>query len=225
MANIEDYEKKIKNGEMKLSDVPAGYKKKEIKAKKKDAAQEEGEKMTENLGKIPEKALQPDREVQYAIRKSFLDIRVPGCRVKWVNYVHNHGTAVWEARSDGWILVTRDMVVPEDQDLCREDNTFKVADVMAVCMPLKQYGELLARQEMKTARIEQIEEIAELHDLSKKNPKAFKILDNLENDPETMSTIRRRLGDPVTKRGARRVAANHLGEQMKKGVVPGIPLT
>jgi hypothetical protein len=225
MANVQDYEKKIKSGEMKLSDVPAGYKKKEIKAKKIDEAQEAGEKMTQNLGKIPEKALQPEREIQYGIRKNFLDIRVPGCRVKWVNYVHQHGTAVWEARGQGWIIVTKDMVVPEDRDMCREDNTFKIGDVMAVCMPLQRYGELLAAQAMKTARVEQTEDVAELHDLRKKHPKAFKILDDLSNDPETLSVIRKQLGDPVTKHGAKRVAARHLGEKMKQGMVPGIPLT
>lgn len=216
---LQDLEKKIESGEMSLKDIPAGYKRDEVIAKKKDLAEEKGEKMTENVAKISDKHIKPEREIQHQIRRNFLDIRVPGCHVCWVNYVNQHGMAVWSARSDGWIVVTRDMVAPEDRDLCREDNTFKVGDVMAMCIPEEQYQENQGRLFLKAQAELEGEFTSELHELRKKSPKAFNIIDN-NSTGANASNIR----NTMQHRAAQKMALGHIGNKMKQGTIPGIPI-
>ena len=226
-SDIKELERKLESGELALKDIPKGGKKKEIIAKKKDTAQEEGEKLTENMGRIPDKHLKPEREIQSKIRKGFMDIRVKGCRVSWVNFVHQQGTAVWQAKARGWIIVTGNMVEPDDLDLLREDNTFKVGDVMAMCIPEETYAQNHANLHEKAAQELAGEHTAELHELRKKSPKSFNILDNSNMSAgaeHIRQTMRQRADNPLSRQAAQQMALDHIGNKMKEGVVPGIPI-
>lgn len=207
-----------------LSDIPAGYKRDEEIAKRKVAAQKKGEKMTENLGRIPEKHLKPEREIQYRLRRNFLDLNIPGMRVKWVNYSCQNGYAVWAAMEEGWQVVKKEQVMDDKKFLAAEDNTFKVGDVMAMCIPEDHYAWLQAEMGRRADRALGEEHTAELRDIAAKHPGNFIVHDNMDEASPLMQRLGASADSSPRRAAAQRMATEHIGNKMKEGLVDGIPL-
>jgi len=207
---------------------PAGYKRREELAKRTDHLEEEAEKKYANVGSIPQDSpvLDPEqnREIQDHIHKSHLDIGVdhPYLKTKWVNYVNQHGSMVWKEKADGWQVATvKDF--PEARVLVREDGTIRIGDVILMCIRLDEYLKLFEREKEKRLR-QQYGIESDIHTLAEQYPNVF-------SDVHTDSSggLPNRVMDIVEKRAARRnaaarVVAKTLGNKMKEGPVPGIPI-
>lgn len=204
---------------------PAGYKRDEELARRTDILEEKAEKQFADRGAIPESAFEPEREIQYDIRRGFMDIRLKQAqiyKVKWVNFRAQQGNQVWAAKAEGWRIVTPEMVEELDRDLVREDNTLRVGDVVAMYMRLDYFVQL--EQERERRRLKALYGVndAELEELAKKNPKVFKILHAGE---ETTTEAGQRAFNQIEKQAVRKTAQRMLGERMKRGTIPGVPIT
>lgn len=206
----------LQSGQLAPNLPPAGYKRDEVLAERKDALEQQAEIRAEGRGTINPKVFEEDREIQHAVRRGFLDVDVgPIYIIKWVNYVSQHGHAVWEAKAEGWSVVTASMVKDVDRDLVREDGSLRVGDTICMCMR-KDDHMLMERQRAERQSRIQHGFVGELHDIAKGNEHAFKILDGIENQNPHWQTME--------KRAAARTALRTLGGKMKTGPVPGIPI-
>ena len=196
---------------------PPGQQRREELARRKDALEEQAEKKYADAGRIDPKVLEPDRELQSQIRNNYLEIDIgPAFMVKWVNYVSQNGSAVWQAKIDGWQVVTADMLVDKiDFGLVKEDNTLRVGDVLAMFIRKDQHL-LLERKRAEKQLRQQYGAESELHEIVGKHSKALQIRDTT-TDPNLMNRIKQRAA-------ASQVAVNHLGNKLKQGTIPGVPI-
>lgn len=229
---------------------PAGFERDEELKRREDNLQERAETLAaeRDVGVIPQKVLEPDREIQYAIKRDFLSIGVnhPFLKTKWVNYVNQHGSKVWEAKTDGWMVANADHFKgTEDyemvRDLIREDNSIRVGDVMLMCIRMDRHL-MLEKREAEKRRRQQFGVEAEIHDMANSvnrkrgqrvfagvstpevgvsgelSPRAHARLDSLTRQSEARDvSLARQIA-------AKRVASQHVGEMLKSGTVPGLPI-
>lgn len=214
LFTAEELDARVRSGEISPNLPPPGSQRREILAQRADALAQKVEEISEDRGVIPESAFVEDREIQNSIRKGFLDVDIgPLYVTKWVNYVNQHSYMVWAAKGEGWKVVTPDMVKDADRDLIKEDNTLRVGDV--ICMYIRKDQHLLLERKREQVNLKRQYGIeSELSDLAAKNPRALKIHNATEG----------KYSDTIQKRAARRTAIQHLGNQMKRGPVPGIPI-
>jgi len=215
---------------------PAGYKRDEELAKRHDDLQEAAElKADENeVGAIPNNhdAFNPERnrEIQHAIHKHYLDIGTDSLqyKTKWVNYVNLNAQKVWEAKSDGWQVATvREFPEAREMGAVREDNTIRVGDVMLMFITIDQHRALDEKQRQKRLR-QQYGVEADIHDLAERtNSRQGQAVFAGVSTPHigvtgkiSESTSQR----PGVSSAARKVALNHLGNKMKQGTIPGVPI-
>lgn len=185
---------------------PAGYKRDDELARRQDILEEKVEKLSENKIAVDPKKLEPDREIIHDIERGFLDIDIgPQFAVQWINFVTNHGAAVWAAKANGWKVVHRDMLKGNDWDfdLVKEDNTLRVGDVIAMYMPVERKKKLDQDRDRRKRRRE-LGLRAELEDLAYSNPKAFKLRDDLID--QSSYTV----NDTPQRAMARKVVRQHL---------------
>jgi len=195
---------------------PAGYKRDEVLARRQDALDQKIDSISDDIGAVNPKAFEEDREIQDMIRKDYLFVDIgPEYVVKWVNFVSQHGNAVWAAKAQGWQVVTAEKVRGVDRDLVKEDNTLRVGDVICVFMRKDRHLMMEQAQARHRFAVENGFE-SELNDLAAKNPKAFKVRSDLSGGNPHLSQTQ--------SRAARKTALGHLGNQMKKGLVAGIPI-
>lgn len=195
---------------------PPGAARRDELARRTDDLQQAAEELTPESGKIDPKVFEPDRDLQRAIRRNYLDLDIgPQYVVKWVNFHSQHSKAVWEAKADGWQVVTASMLKPEDQALAVEDNTVRVGDVIA--MFIRKDIHLMLEQEAEERRLRQQYVVeSELSEIASKHPKALKVHSDLTGSNP--------YAEQMQKRAAQKTALNHLGNQMKKGPLPGVPI-
>jgi len=215
---------------------PAGYKRDEELTKRHDDLQEAAElKAEENeVGAIPadHDAFNPERnrEIQHAIHKHYLDIGTDSLqyKTKWVNYVNANAQKVWEAKTDGWQVATvREFPEAREMGAVREDNTIRVGDVILMFMPIEQHRILDEKQRQKRLR-QQYGVEAEIHDLAERtNSRQGQAVFAGVSTPNigvTGKISESTSQQPGVSSVARKVALNHLGNKMKQGTIPGVPI-
>lgn len=207
---------------------PAGHTRDEELKKRTDALEEKAESQFVDRGAIPHDSsvLDPsqNREIQSHIRKSHLEVGIdhPYLKVKWVNWKNLEGTKVWEAKADGWMVATSHEF-PEAKDMVREDGTIRIGDVMLMCIRMDEYLKLEQREKDKRLR-QQYGIESEIRALAARNPSVFKEVHSSESGgipDKYMSTME---SNASRQADARRTVARHLGNKMKQGTVPGLPV-
>lgn len=196
---------------------PAGWKRKEELAKRTDALEEQAAEKYKDVEAINSRAFDKDRDIQRAISRNYLEIGTdhPYLKVKWVNYVNQQGTHVWNAKAEGW-QVADPRNFPEAEGLVREDNTIRIGDVLLMQIRFDDYQKLVNRDAEKRRRQELgIEH--ELSDIAARYPNEFKV------HTEHTTGIPDRINEAM-RAGAKRVAANTIGNRLKKGTIPGVPI-
>lgn len=204
---------------------PAGYKRDEELAKRKDELEQKGEEQFGNIGKIPDAFFEEDREIQDAIHKDYMAIGVghPLYVTKWVNFVNLHSQEVWRAKADGW-LVADGKVFPEAKHLVCEDSTIRVGDVMLMYIRKDRHMQLMLREEKKRLKRELgIEE--EIVDFVARYPKVFKQIQSTMTGgnmhPKTQEMMMKRV---EAMSGMQKMALQQLSNRMHDGFVEGLPL-
>ena len=207
---------------------PAGAVRREVLAERTDLLEQAGEEQFADRGAIPHDSpvLRPEenREIQQHIHKSHLDIGAdhPFLKTKWVNWKNQEGQMIWQAKSDGWNVATI-KEFPEAKGLQKEDGTIRVADVLLMCIRLDAFLQLINREAQKRIR-QQYGIESDIHQLAAKYPDVFK---NVHTElsggvPEDIMNV---VESRATRRSAaHRVAAKTLGNQMKTGTIPGVPI-
>ena len=205
---------------------PVGHERREELLKRDDALAEQGETQYADRGTIPADVLQPDHNVQNVIRRSHLDIgsEHPLYKTKWVNYVNMNGQMVWQAKADGW-AVASGKEFPEADDMAKVDGSIRIGDVILMFIRHDEHFHLEQREATKRLR-QQYGVEAEIHDLAAKHGNVFKNV----HTPEITGGMPDGLLKTVEARAARRssavsTAARHLGNKMKTGTIPGVPIT
>jgi len=212
---------------------PAGHEQRETLIKRTDNLEEQAEEQYADRGAIPHDhdALNPERnrEIRSDISKSYLEIGTnhPLYITKWVNYVNLQGTMVWSAKADGWI-VSSTSDFPEAAELTREDNTIRIGDVLLMHIPKDKHLLLAKREENKRLR-QQFGVEADIHDLAeatnrKQGQEVFKNVVTPEITGVSDDTLNRMEAHSTRQKAARSVAANSIGNRMKKGTIPGVPI-
>jgi hypothetical protein len=207
---------------------PPGSERNEILARRTDELEEAADALNAQSGTIPEKFMQPDHNVQRDIRRGFLDIGSdhPFLKTKWVNCVNQHGSKVWEAKSQGWRVATVEDF-PEAQDMRKEDNTLRVADTILMCIRMDAHVRIQQQEDAKREAAQYGLE-GSVHDMARRHSNVFRnvysestggLPDNVSQRVSAISTARN-----LTRGAAQRMAANQIGNRMKEGLIPGIPL-
>lgn len=204
---------------------PAGHDRREELKRRDDALAQQGETQYADAGTIPAHILEPDHNTQNTIRRSYLDIGTdhPLYKTKWVNYANLNGQMVWQAKSDGWAVATV-KEFPEAKSMQKEDGSIRVADVILMFIRIDEHLKLEQREATKRLR-QQYGVEAEIHDIAAKHPEVFKNVHTPEltgGVPEgTLKTMEARA---ALRRSAVTTAARHVGNLMKQGPLPGVPI-
>jgi hypothetical protein len=213
---------------------PAGYARDEELKRRADTLEEKIAATTDDRAAIPQDhdALRPDRnrEIQFAISENYLEVGVnhPYLAVKWVNYKNQDGNMVWKEKSRGWMVATiREF--PEAAGLSKEDSTIRVGDVLLMCIP-KDRHLLLEQKDRQKALRQQYGIEAEIHDFARRNPAVIAGVSTPEVGitghlgPAASKMVENMESRSAVTRAARRTAATHLGNKMKTGTIPGVPI-
>lgn len=219
---------------------PAGFQRDEELLKRTDELEEKGEHLANALemGEIPHDhdALRPDRnrEIQQHIRKDHLAIGAnhPYLKTKWVDWKHQDGKQVWDAKFDGWQIATV-KEFPEAADLRREDNTIRVGDVLLMCIRMDEYYKLQEREKEKRFK-QQFGVEARIHELAEatNRRRGIRVFAGVAT-PElgvtgTLSPTGQAKAaqfEMARKEAVGREAFRALGNRMKQGPINGLPLT
>ena len=205
--------------ELKPDLPPPGAERREVLAERKDTLEQKAEEIAseQEITSVPKdhKALQPDRELQYQISENYLEVSdpKPGYMYKWVNYVSVNGQKVWEAKANHWEVVTGGD--GESSHLLKEDGTRRVGDVILVRRRMDIHLIMERKEEQKRLKRELAAE-GELRDIAAKSDGAFTVHD-AESNPAMIQKVQKRAA-------AHRVAAQTLGNKMKSGTIPGVPI-
>lgn len=200
---------------------PLGAARDDLLAQRTDALAEAAETQTPDTGKIPERFLEPDREIQSDIENDYMNIgsNNPLYKTCWVNFANLNGQMIWKKKAQGWQVATPE-VFPEAEHLCKADNTIRVGDVLLMFIRIDFYQKLIAKEE-ENRRRQQYGLDSSVYELANKHPNIFKNVstdDNPTLNPQTQELVEKR-------RGATKSAINAIGQQMKSpNGVPGIPL-
>lgn len=204
---------------------PAGHEQREVLKERTDNLEQQAETQYADVGAIPKHALEPDYNVQSEIRRaSYLEIGInhPLYKTKWVNYVNQNGSMVWQAKNDGWQIATvREF--PETRDMQKADGSLRVADV--ILMFIRHDEHLLLEQREKHKRLKQQYGVeAEIFDLaaSANRREGREVFKNVQTP--NMTGVNDATLEVMKKRAASRTAANIIGNRMKEGFIPGVPL-
>jgi hypothetical protein len=218
-GDAEKIEQKLKSGEIKVDLPEPGYKRDEVLAKRKDELEKEIEETADahKLSAVNPEAVKEDREIVRPLKQDFLVLSIdPKYKLRWVNCQHHHAAAYLQARADGWQVVTKDMVGKEDHWKFGADGVCRLADVIAMCIPME-YWEQIQREQEDYHRRMQFGLEMQVYDMADKYGDKIKFHSEATGgDPRIM--------DQFTKRAARKTAMKHIGEQMKRGPIPGLPI-
>jgi hypothetical protein len=225
----EELNKGTVNGTIQPNLPPAGYKREEELAIREDNLQEKAETISPDKEAVNPEAFKPDREIQGMIRKDFLSIGVdhPVYKTKWVNYINQHGTKVWEAKADGW-QVSNVKDFPDAVHLRKEDNTIRVGDVILMHLRMDEYVLLMEREKTKRLR-QQYGVEAEIHEIAAKHPDIFPKV-HTESSGGLPPNIQKRVESSAINAAAMRKAAKStarhtLGNKLAQGdTIPGVPI-
>ena len=126
---------------------PAGHERQEELKKRTDQLQEQAETSMPEAYSIPTDALEPDRELQYAMQTFSLHevtSKQPGNVYGWV-YTGQHGTEITMKKMYGWVVVQG--TDPESSELQHVDTTRRLGDCILMRIPQARYDKLKAYEE------------------------------------------------------------------------------
>jgi hypothetical protein len=138
-----------------------------------------------------------------------------------------HGTKVWEAKADGWVVSTI-TDFPEAVHLNKEDNTIRIGDVMLMHLRMDEYVILMDREKTKRLR-QQYGVEAEIHEIAAKHPNIFPNV-HTESSGGLPANIQKRVesraANAASIRKASQSTARHtLGNKLAQGdTIPGVPI-
>jgi len=217
---------------------PPGAARREVLAERADNLAQQAETKYADVGTIPDKLLQPDREIQDHIAKSHLEIGTnPNSpyMTKWVNFVNVGGQMVWNAKSEGrnigisgWKVANAE-VFPEahEMGLVREDGTIRVADTILMFMRKDEYFKLQEYYKQKRLR-QQYGVEADIHEFAEGTNRKMgrEVFRNVQTPEITglSDSMQNRLETNARRHAATRVAGQHIGNRMKDGPIPGVPV-
>jgi len=201
--------------------APAGYKRDEQMAERKDDLQQKAEEMNKQveIGSIDPTSFAPDREILHAISGDALTVsdRLPDYEYKWVRDVNNNGGPSNAVLKE----IARTVVATDAHGKKQVYPTWEVvrgempeAIVRKTAMGTRQVGDvILLRCHKNTyAVIQQQEEL-------KKQAQEDSVVSALEDKAE-------RVGAPMhnyTQAQASQLAKNQFNSMIKTGSVPGMP--
>lgn len=204
---------------------PAGHEQREELKRREDTLAQQAETQYADSGAIPAEMVQPDHNMQNTLRRSYLDIgsNHPLYKTKWVNCININGQMIWQAKADGWMIATS-KEFPEARDMSKEDGSIRVGDTLLMFIRHDQHFLLEQREANKRLR-QQYGVEADIHDIAKKYPDVFKNV----HTPEITGGIPDDMLKTMEARNARRsaavnLAARHIGNKMKTGVIPDVPI-
>lgn len=209
---------------------PAGHERTEELKKRTDRLEEQAEEKYADVGSMPKAMLEPDHNIQSDIRKSYLDIGTdhPLYVTKWVNYVNQNGMMVWQAKADGWMVATA-KEFPEAADMQKSDGTVRVGDVLLMFIRKDDHFRLQQREATKRLR-QQYGVEADIHALAEATNRreGKEVFAKVETPAvtggvsgKTLETLQQRA---TMHKAAVNTAARHVGNLMKKGPIPGVPI-
>ncbi len=204
---------------------PAGDARTEELKKRTDNLEEQAEEKYADAGAIPKHILDPDHNIQSDIRKSYLEIGTNHALyvTKWVNYVNQNGMMVWQAKADGWMVATA-KEFSEAKDMQKADGTVRVGDVLLMFIRKDDHFRLQQREAAKRLR-QQYGVEAEIHDLAETvNRREGKEVFAKVETPELTGGVSGKTMETIKQRAAVNTAARHVGNLMKKGPLPGVPI-
>lgn len=126
---------------------PAGHDRKEELKKRTDQLQETIETKMPEMESLPTAALEPDRELQYAMQEfSMHEVsdKIPGRVYSWV-YSGQHGTEITLKKTRGWQVVQGSDV--EAKELEHVDTTRRLGDCILMWIPLERHERNLAYED------------------------------------------------------------------------------
>lgn len=126
---------------------PKGAARNEVLAQRTDALQEQAETRMPEAFSMPTDALEPDRELQYAMQEFSLHEvtnKHPGFQYAWV-YAGQHGTELTMKKTYGWVVVQGDD--PESKELMHVDTTRRLGDCILMRIPNAKYEKLQKYEE------------------------------------------------------------------------------
>ncbi len=197
---------------------PAGYKRVEELAKRQDDLDKAAQEFTDNGGLAPinPKAFEEDRDIQRQIHKDYFHLHMKeGWVCRFVNFVSHRGASAWKARAEGWIPVSKDMVEDRDKWKFEADNTVRVGDVMAFAIPQEEFDKI-EKERADRLRMQEYGLESDIEDMVNKHPDTFKFHAGIQDGRQFRSQMQ--------SRGASQTALQHLGNQMKKGPIKGLPI-
>lgn len=197
---------------------PAGYKRDEELSRRTDALEEAAESLPER-GRIPEKLLKPDREIQ----KMFEDYNMlevtnaqDGWVYCWVPTITN-GIHISAKKSQGWFVVQGDDPECREKKI-REDTTRRIGDVLLMKTTEENYAKIIRHEELKKVKREQAA-MADVEMIVSRHPKVFR----LRTDLSEVSIGGRNLEEVIQQRSAARgVALKGVNNMLREGRVPGL---
>ena len=201
---------------------PAGYKRDEQLARRKDDLEQRiEEKESEGVvHRMDPDAFKEDREILYkSIDQKMIEVTdaQPNYVYCWTYYGGN-SAMVWAKKALGWEVVSGDM--PECRGNLEADGTRRIGDTLLMRIPREGYEQLRARQELAAARqhdavgsrLKELGERARGYGL-----KVHEDLSTVQVGPNTLM-------DVVEKRSAaEKVAMKHIDKKLREGTVPGVP--
>lgn len=126
---------------------PAGHERKEELKKRTDQLQETIETKMPEMESLPSSALEPDRELQYAMQEfSMHEVsdKQPGWVYAWV-YTGQHGTEITMKKTYGWLAVQGED--KEAKELEHVDTTRRLGDCILMKIPEERHKKLLAYED------------------------------------------------------------------------------
>lgn len=188
-------------------------------------AAEEPAVSSDDIGPIPKKFLEKDREIQHDIEQDYMSIGTdhPLYAVCWVNYTNVNGQMVWNKKARGWRVATA-LEFPDAKYLLREDNTIRVGDCLLMFIRKDYHLKFIRREEEKRLR-QQYGSEAAITALAEKYPDTFANV-WIESQGEVMpENIARRMQSRSRSAAARKAAANAIGNKLNSGrTIPGVSL-
>ena len=217
----------IKMGKSELP--PPGDERREELSRRTDNLQEAGEKLAneQELYNVDPNApaMQPDRELMDLFdprSMSMLTVsnQQPGWRYSWANAVNQAGLQVMMKKYEGWQVVTG----PDKECIEHKtaDGTRRIADVLLLKIPEKQYQRIAERDRIRRER-QQKGVAAELEALGHKYRDKGITVHTPNTDTSPHGFMKSEQSFDPRRAMVEKEAGRQLGE-MSKTQIPGVPL-
>lgn len=198
---------------------PAGFKRNEQLAERKDQLEQAVEESSENaeMYGFDISKFDPEREIQNMLDELHVENQVEGRRYFWC-YEGQDGYFVRKAVRLGWVVVKAED--PEAAEVKDARGYRKIGDTILMWTPEENYQKIQALREYRQLKHEEGIGSA-LKELGRRyGGKGFTVHDDTKN---TGYGPKGTLMDTMQSRAARQLGAKAVGQMAKDGTVPGMP--